>query len=204
LHDGPVQALASINFSIQAMLSDYPGNKLAKDLKGLQEKIREQIQVLRGYSVELRPPILAHLGLDKAIQSHAETFRENYPELTLRLETQKDRTILSENVGVALFRIYQEALLNIVKHAVPTATEVIVQLEKDEHLIRLEVQDNGGGFDIPDQWLDFAQDGHLGLLGMRERAEAVGGQFKIQSSKGSGTHIQVTVPLDHSPARQSA
>lgn len=70
------------------------------------------------------------------------------------------------------------------------------------YLVQLEIQDNGEGFDLPEQWLDLAQEGHLGILGMRERAEAVGGQLKIEASKGSGTHIWVMVPLDNIPARQ--
>jgi len=196
LHDGPVQALASINFTLQGMLSDYPDDRLAKDLTALQERIREQIRVLRNYAVDLRPPMLAHLGLEKAIQSHAESFREEHPELGLRLEIPPGRMALSEQAGVVLFRIYQEALMNVVKHALPGVREVTVRLEKNEHLARLEIQDNGAGFDLPNDWLDFAQEGHLGILGMRERAEAVGGQIKIQSIKGSGTQIEVMVPLN--------
>jgi signal transduction histidine kinase len=71
-------------------------------------------------------------------------------------------------------------------------------MEKDERQVRLEIEDNGPGFSIPENWIDLVREGHLGLMGMRERAEAVGGQLEIRSKKGEGTTVVVTVSLDTS------
>ncbi len=104
--------------------------------------------------------------------------------------------MLPETISLALFRIYQEALTNIIRHTRSKDVEVTVHMEKDEHLVRLEIQDNGPGFALPENWIDLVREGHLGLMGMRERAEAVGGQLEVQSKKGKGTTVVVTVPLD--------
>jgi PAS domain S-box-containing protein len=198
LHDGPVQSLAAVSFALHGIILDEPGERLAQALKAIQATIREQIQVLRDYSVNLRPPMLVHLGLEKSIRSHADAFQEKYTGIDLHLEIQPTGTVLSEEISVALYRIYQEALLNIARHALPGTTRVTVRLVKSESHIELEIQDNGPGFDPPEQWLDLANGGHLGILGMREQAEIVGGQLKMESHAGSGTTVWLTVPLNHS------
>jgi PAS domain S-box-containing protein len=198
LHDGPVQALAAINFTLQGMIADKPDEKLIQSLHAIQASVREQIQVLRSYSVDLRPPLLVHLGLEKAIRSHAEGFQDRYPKISLQLELHLAGTVLKEDISQALFRIFQEALLNIAKHALLKTTKMAVRLEKVENQLWLEIEDNGEGFDLPVQWLDLVKEGHLGILNMREQAVAVGGQIKIISKRGTGTHILVTVPLNNS------
>jgi signal transduction histidine kinase len=92
-----------------------------------------------------------------------------------------------------VYPIIMESLTNIVKHA--QATEVHVRLLKKSDEAVLVIQDNGIGFDPPRDWLDLTQHGHLGMVGMRERAEAIGSLFALQSAKGMGTQIQVIVPL---------
>lgn len=198
IHDGPVQALAAINFTLQGYLVDYPDAELTPALKAIQNNLREQIQVLRNFSVELQPPLLKHFGLLKAMQSYLESFQQKHPELHLNLRLEPLGTELSETAGIALYRICQEATNNISKHAVPSATEVTVRLAKVHNQARLEVLDNGDGFDPPEQVLDFAADGQLGLLGMHERAEAVGGQLEVRTGRGKGTHIIAMVPMNHS------
>jgi PAS domain S-box-containing protein len=195
LHDGPIQSLAAINFALRGILLDHPEGELAKSVAAIQESVREQIQLLRNYTVDLRPPILDQLGLEKSLHSYLDSFLEKHSHLAVRMEIQPIGRKLSEAKTVALFRIFQEALLNISKHAGTKNTQVKVTLKNDGPLVRLEIKDNGAGFDLPDQWLDFAQEGHLGILGMRERVESVGGQLEIQSAKGKGTHVMATIPL---------
>jgi PAS domain S-box-containing protein len=196
LHDGPVQALAAINFELRGILMDHPDCELSKTVEAIQASVREQIQQLRNYAVDLRPPILDQLGLEKSLHSYMESYREKYPDLAVRMEIHPIGAILSEAQSVALFRIFQEALMNIVKHAGTKNIQVHVKLKNEGPQVHLEIQDNGDGFNIPDQWLDFAQEGHLGILGMRERVETVGGQVEIQSAKGKGTRVMATVPLN--------
>src|SRR5690606_29605578 len=129
------------------------------------------------------------------LQSYVESYRGKYPDLAMRMDIQPTSGKLSEAESVALFRIFQEALINITKHAETKNVQVHITLKIDGSQVRLEVRDNGIGFNIPDQWLDFAQEGHLGILGMRERAETVGGNLEIQSAKGKGTQITATIPL---------
>ena len=195
LHDGPVQALAAINFALRGILLDHSDPELAKSLETIQESVREQIQELRNYAVDLRPPILDQLGLEKSMHSYIESYREKYPDLAVRMEIHPIGDRLSDAASVILFRIFQEALMNISKHAGMKNSQVKVRLKSEGQQVRLEIHDNGIGFSIPDQWLDFAQEGHLGILGMRERVESVGGQLEIQSDKGKGTHVIATVPL---------
>lgn len=200
LHDGPVQVLSAINFSLRGILIDHPDEELAKSLEAIQAELREQIQVLRNYSVELRSPLLAHIGLEMAIRSSLERFSENHPDLIVRLALHPVGPLLSEEASLALFRICQEALQNISKHAKSTATTVKIRLDKVDSQILMEIMDNGSGFDVPGEWLEFAKDGHLGIIGMRERAEAVGGQLEIQSSQEKGTLIRVLVPINEIPS----
>ena len=92
--------------------------------------------------------------------------------------------LLPEEMRLALFRIFQECLTNIAKHA--RATQVTIRLEKTEEAAVLEIQDNGVGFEVPQDWLELARQGHLGLVGMRERAEAVGGRLAISFPTRTG------------------
>lgn len=195
LHDGPIQALAAINFALRGILLDHPGREITKSIEAIQASVREQIQDLRSYIVDLRPPMLDQLGLEKSLYSYMESFREKYPDLAVQMKIQPIDAKLSEVQSVALYRIFQEALMNISKHAGTKNIQVNITLKNEGPQVRLEIQDNGEGFILPDQWLDFAQAGHLGILGMRERVEMVGGHLDIQSAKGKGTRVIAVIPM---------
>ncbi len=191
IHDGPVQELTGVTFTIRNLLMDQCAPEVANQLETVQVALQEQIHELRTYAGELRPPALAKFGLGKAIQSHLETFREKYPGLKVVYEEDQSGDFLSDEIRLALFRIYQESIINIVKHAL--ATQVNVRFEKTPEQASLEIQDNGVGFEPPNDWLELAKQGHLGLIGILERAEAIGASVAIQSATGQGTTIQVRV-----------
>jgi PAS domain S-box-containing protein len=195
LHDGPVQALAAVNFTLHALLSDLPEGELSQALGSIQAIMREQIQALRGFSVELRPPILAHLGLEMAIRSYVDTLMLRHPTLNLKLALNPVGRELPEAVSLALYRICQEALRNAVNHAGEDRLEVVISLKTEDHKVRLEISDNGLGFAQPENWNDFVQNGRLGMVNMRDRAEAVGGFLEVRSLPGKGTRIKAVVPL---------
>ncbi len=193
LHDGPVQELTAVTLFLRSLLMDENYPEIASQLEAIQVSLQAQIHELRTYAGELRPPTLATFGLEQAIRSHAETFQERHPDICIWLEMHQTGEKLSEPMGLALYRIYQQAMANIIKHA--HATKVWVEMEKDGQKVQLAIRDNGQGFELPDDWFELVRNGHLGLLGMRERAEAVGGKMEVISQPGGGTLIQVNVPL---------
>jgi signal transduction histidine kinase len=127
-----------------------------------------------------------------AIQSHARRIHEKHPDLEIGLHLTPDGHALPEQMRLALFRIYQHALDNVLKHA--DASHVLVRFAIDESQVVLEVRDNGQGFDVPRRWINLARRGHLGVVGARERAEAIGGCLKVESAPGEGTVVRVMAP----------
>jgi signal transduction histidine kinase len=91
-----------------------------------------------------------------------------------------------------LFRIFQQSIANVIRHA--KATEVHVRFSFDAEEAHLEITDNGRGFQVPSNWIDFVRQGHYGLAGAAERANTLGGAFKVHSKPGHSTTIQVTIP----------
>lgn len=201
LHDGPVQVLSAMNFTLRGILLDHPDKELAQTIEEMQSSLREQIQILRNYSVELRSPLLAHIGLETAIRSYLEHFGEKNPDILIRILLNPIGEQLSDDACLALYRICQEAVQNFSKHAQSTATTLTVRTDRIENQAMMEIQDNGSGFHLPDDWFHLVKEGHLGLVGMRERAEAVGGQLEVQTSLEEGTRIKVLVPLDDSTSK---
>ena len=162
-------------------------------MEALRDLLQSQIADLRAYAGELRPPTLAKFGLGQAIRSHVDAFQEKHPELRMAFEESQIGDLVPETIRLALFRIYQESLTNIAKHA--QATQVTVRLVRAKDRILLEVRDDGVGFTVPQEWLELARNGHLGLVGIQERAEVIGGRLTVQSKPGEGTWIQVVVPF---------
>jgi signal transduction histidine kinase len=137
--------------------------------------------------------VLAPFGLEKAIRSHAEQFAEIHPDITVVLDLMPDRQTLPERMRLALFRIYQMALTNVIRHAQASLVEVTFRFDNDSVL--LSIQDDGCGFKLPKRWFEFAHQGHLGLAGAAERAEAMGGSLEVHSKPGEGTLIKVVLPM---------
>jgi signal transduction histidine kinase len=104
---------------------------------------------------------------------------------------------LSEEVRMTLYRILQQALNNIVRHA--QASNVSVRLRYNHGEDVLEVEDNGVGFSVPPRWVRFVREGHFGLAGAAERAETINGRFQVISAPGKGTRVRVTVPFESNP-----
>jgi PAS domain S-box-containing protein len=192
LHDGPLQDLIAVTFGMQGVIDDAEGTSLSRTLQKMQDELQRQIANLRSFSYELRPPMLNNFSLERTIRSHAEGFVEKYPHLKVHLDLTPDERKLPDPVRTALFRIYQEALNNVLKHA--QSDEVYVRLEVGERIAQLEVLDKGIGFEMPTDWLILARKGHLGLVGIQERVDAIRGRMKIASRPGRGTQLLVSVP----------
>lgn len=132
-------------------------------------------------------------GLSRAIQLHSEGVRARHPGLALELDLVDDEGLLPESMLVALFRIYQEAMENILRHA--DAGQVWVHYYPSAQGLKLEIRDDGRGFSIPADWAEFAT-GHTGVVGMKKRIESIGGALQITSSPGEGTKICATAPMN--------
>jgi signal transduction histidine kinase len=192
LHDGPVQDLYGVRFQLGELAEAEDGALGRAALAEAQSNIQRVIGLLRDICGELRPPALASFGLEIALRSHAAHFQKAHPDLVVTLDLSTDGLELSERVRLALFRIYQQALNNIVQHA--HARAVLVQLAVNADRIELTIEDDGCGFVVPPGWLELARQGHMGLLGAAERAEAIGGQLQVESTVGDGTSVRVIVP----------
>jgi signal transduction histidine kinase len=210
LHDGPVQDLVALTFTLQGLIEDAenpsavnsqeestgdPDRRPVREtLQEIQSALQEQIHGLRGFAEEMRSPTLLRFGLERAIREHLDKFHSRYPQIDMQFEASPKDIPLPEDTRAALFRIYQEALNNVIRHA--QATRVEIDLSLKDHQVRLAICDNGVGFTPPAEWLELARQGHLGLVGMRERVEAIGGMFEMNSKEGRGTTLRVTVGLN--------
>ena len=184
LHDGPVQDLHAIRIRLN-MKGPYGQGTAAEMEDDLLHVIRE----LRAISEDLRPPALSPFGLGTALRAYIERFQKRFPDLDITSTIAEDGQGLPERVRLALFRICQEALNNVVQHARATRAWICYTLEP-KHVV-LEVRDNGDGFDVPKDWIELAHDGHYGLLGMLERAESIDASINITSTPGEGSCIRV-------------
>jgi PAS domain S-box-containing protein len=195
LHDGPMQEILGAVYSLKEIVRDTNGSAATERIQVVIQSLQDQLAEMRWYASELRPPVLIQFGINKAIQGHIDNWRHKHPEIKVSFRCEQVEQMVPDHLLIPLFRIYQEIINNIVKHA--SATEVSVLLEKDiSGMTRLTIRDNGSGFKLPKDWLSLARRGHLGLVGMRERAEAIGGTLTIASAPGSGTTIQVCIPRE--------
>jgi two-component system, NarL family, sensor histidine kinase UhpB len=141
---------------------------------------------------------LLRFGLARAIQAHSETVRARAPRIQLELDLIDDENLLPEAANRELFHVYQEALRNIEQHAEehPAAvpgSPVRVRVYLQEGTLALEVRDDGKCFSIPADWVRFAQG--RGVMGMKPRIEALGGDLQVTSEPGPGVVIEARVPL---------
>jgi len=196
LHDEAGQLLASVYLALEAIARDVAptASHQFKAAKNLLDQIEAH---LRRLSHELRPTILDDLGLVPAL----EFLSEGVSKRTKLQVTVEGLTIgrLTTPVETALYRIVQEALNNATKHA--QASRARIQVEQNGHLIRCLVSDDGIGFDVQAA-LNKKGDKGLGLIGIRERLNAIGGAYRIISAPGQGTTLQVEIPLEAHDATQ--
>jgi signal transduction histidine kinase len=157
-------------------------------LSSMEEVIDRTIQTVQKLSGELRPGILDDLGLAAAIEWQAEEF-ENRSGIQCEVALSHEESILTRDQSTTMFRIFQETLTNVIRHA--QATKVEARLEEQSGSIVLEVMDNGKGITEA----EISDPKAFGLIGMRERVKFIDGQVKISGSPGEGTRITVTMPL---------
>ena len=187
LHDETGQALTSILLGLKPLEQAVSGEEALAAIGSVRELVVSTLQDVRRLAVELRPSALDDFGLVPAVERLVETFREQ-SGIRVDLETNLGDERLPAEAETTIYRIVQEALTNIVKHA--EATHASVLLTRRDGLVAALVEDDGRGFDTA-----AVDDEGLGLVGMRERLGLVGGQLRIESAGGSGTSLVAEVPL---------
>jgi PAS domain S-box-containing protein len=194
LHDETIQTLVLLCRQLDSI--DGGSESLAASQTDSVRKARrtaeEIVQGLRDFSKALRPPILDDLGMMASVRRLLTDFTER-TKIEGKLKVAGGERRLPPDVELGLYRITQEALWNIERHA--GATCVAVAITFSERKVRLEVVDNGAGFSVPLGSSDFTTSGHLGLISMQERAELLGGKLEIRSSPRKGTGVIVFVPV---------
>ena len=188
LHDEAGQSLASLLAYLQLLMAGEVTSSQREAIGQLKSLVVEILGGLRKMAVELRPPALDDLGLVPAMAKHVDGFALQR-DLTAIFAPEDDNPELDPAVALALYRILQESLTNVARHA--EAKAVRVELAAVGQDIALTVSDDGRGFDavaLP------AGEGSLGIYGMMERAELLGGSFQIESSPGQGTTVRVALP----------
>jgi two-component system, NarL family, sensor histidine kinase DegS len=194
IHDGPAQTLANIvlRLEIAERLLELDPSRVKGELMDLKNLVRANLQDIRRIIFDLRPMALDDLGLLPAITKYLDNFSDTYGiECALHIEGREKRLLPA--MEVALFRLVQEGMTNVAKHARSSKVDIYLNFRDDWTTTR--IQDYGKGFDaeaalrIPGE--------HFGLIGMRERIEIFLGQFSIQSSCGKGTILEFSIPSKH-------
>jgi len=194
LHDETTQSILALVMRLEAA-SAVPDKEVGR-IKGMLNEVRSlavsTLDNVHKIIFDLRPSVLDDLGLLSAIRWYAQN-RMGELGIKARVEVTGEERVLPPHVEIALFRVAQEALTNIAKHA--RALNVLVNVEFRDAEIAIEVEDDGKGFDMQKTRRQGTSRG-VGLMGMQERVELLGGEIHIESKRGSGTRIAVSVPLE--------
>ena len=190
LHDDTAQAITSILVRLRLLERSTEDAEVLKNVEELRELTSGALDSVRRMAMDLRPASLDDLGLAPAVQSYAEQFSQSTP-IAVSLEVEGLGRRLPRDVELVLYRVFQEALTNVSKHA--SAKTALVQLKRRRNEVTLVIKDDGKGFD-PGEF-NPTQGSGLGLFGMRERLTLVGGVVEVESEKGKGTKIEARVSL---------
>lgn len=193
IHDELGQQLTILKMDVswlQKQLKDYHNDAVVQRTKDTIQLLNETIKTVRRIATELRPSMLDDLGLVTAIEWQSKEF-ENRAGIKVTFESNITHLYVEGTIATSLFRIYQEALTNIARHA--KATQVYSNLQVTNDTVMLTIRDDGQGFDMR----TLAGKRTLGILGMQERALMIKGRFEITSEEGKGTNIVVTTSLQN-------
>ena len=197
LHDVIAQTLTGINVRLSALAKEAATNTkgLDRNIASTQRLVEKSVDIVHRFARELRPAVLDDLGLIPALHSFVKIFSKR-THLLVHLKAFAEVEKLDISKRTVLFRIAQEALTNVARHA--RAGRVEVSIQKIHGHARMEIKDDGKSFQV-DRVLHSKGNKRLGLLGMRERVEMTGGTFCVESAPGQGTTVRVEIPLSEVP-----
>ena len=198
LHDVIAQTLTGINMRLATLKAEANGSttELQEKITSTQLLVEKSLDIVHRFASELRPTVLDDLGLIPALKSFLQRFLED-TGVRVSLKVFGGIEQSDADVRTVLYRIVQEALTNVARHAKASQAEVDIQCL--EGIIRMEITDNGQGFEV-DGTLCANKRNRLGLLGMRERVEMIGGTFCVESAPGHATTVRVEIPPEIPPA----
>jgi two-component system, NarL family, sensor histidine kinase UhpB len=193
LHDETAQALTTLLIRLKILEKARTDVEMRGQIDELRELTADTLEAVRKLAVELRPATLDDLGLLAALEAYTESYRSRMPvRVTFKAEGFEDRDRrLPPQIELVLYRVVQEALTNVAKHA--NASTIRVELSRDVDEVIASVADDGDGFQVEDMMR--SRERGLGLFGMQERLALVRGQLDIDSAPGNGTRVNARVPL---------
>jgi len=195
IHDGAAQWMVAASYRVQAfgkVLAKSKFSQSAMEFFEVKDVIDQSIGELRRVIFDLQPPDLGELGLLGALRQNLQKFeRDTGIDCSFRIDGTPRS--LPRMVEIAVYRVVQEALANVRKHAQGTMVDVTLRFEIDN--LCLEIRDNGEGFDLSAALNGSRSEQHLGLSGMKDRAETLGGTMNIETAEGVGTTIALTLPF---------
>lgn len=191
LHDEAGQALATLLVSLQIVADSGLDSRQRDILLGSNKLAATTLQRIRTLAVELRPPLLDDFGLVAAINRYVDTFQTLH-NLPVSFHAKNIDEAIQGETALTLYRVVQESLTNVVKHA--AARQIDITLRNEFSLIILEIKDDGCGMPIG-RIAEASRENHIGIFGMGERVELLGGQLSVQSKPGRGTIVLVSIPI---------
>ena len=191
IHDGPAQSMANLVFRVELaqQLIDKDLNEARSELETLKDLVRGSVKDVRKIIYDLRPMSLDDLGLIPTIKRYIERYEEE-TDIIVDLNILGNRKRLPPSHEITIFRLVQEALNNIQKHA--EAGQTTIRFEFTSQQVNLLIVDNGKGFNEEE-----VEEGKFGLINMRERCELIGGEINIKSQKNKGTRIHIKIPIEN-------
>ncbi|MFC1912686.1 sensor histidine kinase [Chloroflexota bacterium] len=197
LHDETAQSLVSLGMDIDSLtISNKELPEITLNyLVDLRNRTDEILSGVRNLSINLRPPMLKEFGLVPALKVLSKNLANKHALKTI-FRSRGDVQRLPLETELTLFRVVQEALNNVGRHA--QATKAVISIKFASNEIKIQISDNGKGFEVPDNLSVLTKSGKLGLAGMRERATLMDGTFHITSALSKGTTLTILIHMEHS------
>jgi len=195
IHDGPAQTLANLVLRTEIaerMLMKQEFQLVQEELMELKSQVRSGLEEIRKIIFNLRPMALDDLGLVPTLRKFVQDFEEK-TKIRAVFETAGRELRMPSAMEAAVYRLVQEAFSNALKHASPTY--VSLEIKFYPRRVMITIQDNGVGFDVEQTMARSKKNSHYGLIGMNERVELLNGKMDIQSAKGQGTKISISIPV---------
>ena len=190
IHDETLQTLLIVANKLDSLLSTPAGDEQSEGIVWAKERLFQSMDDLRRLSMNLRPNILDNFGLVAGVRWLVDNAGQGSCSMSTRVRGRVRK--LSSSTEVTVFRVVQEAISNIQRHA--QAQTASVTLDFGDAQLTIEIQDDGIGFEQPEKLVTYATQGRLGIIGMEQRILAIGGTLRVHSSPGSGTCLQAHIP----------